>query len=334
MYKSATVAPMSRGFATPRPASVVARIVCIVAGGLAAVQGVLIAELSTRLGGGFAGAALTNALGGITGLMVLAVALAASPRQRRSFRFLVSRSHERRLTGWEWFATLGGLAAGIVTAWLVPLIGIGLFTVAFVGGQTIAGLAIDRIGLGPKGRIATTHLRVLGAAVCLLGVGLTLQWDKGISASTAFVVFAFAAGVAAAFQQAGNGRFVALTRTLTPVLLVNFAVGACVSCVLAVVVGSWPSDASDWPTDPFLYAGPLISLTVIAVAAVAVRFLGVLVTAMLMIGGQITTSILLDTVHSSGVGAQLLAGAAVLLIGLGLTLYASAMSTDPEEDQP
>lgn len=50
----------------------------------------------------------------------------------------------------------------------MPLIGVTIFSVAVVGGQTLSALAVDRFGLGPVGVQTVTGLRVVAALVAAL----------------------------------------------------------------------------------------------------------------------------------------------------------------------
>ena len=55
------------------------------------------------------------------------------------------------------------LSQGLAAAAL----GVALFTVAVVAGQTISGLVLDRVGIGPGGRRPLTAARLVGALLAL-----------------------------------------------------------------------------------------------------------------------------------------------------------------------
>ena len=50
------------------------------------------------------------------------------------------------------------------------LLGVALFTVATVTGQTLSGLLVDRLGIGPAGKKSITGIRVLGSVLTIAAV--------------------------------------------------------------------------------------------------------------------------------------------------------------------
>jgi transporter family-2 protein len=72
----------------------------------------------------------------------------------------------------------GGLAGALTVATqglAVAVIGVSLFTVGVVAGQTLNGLVLDRVGYGPAGVVAVTMPRIAGGALALIAVGISLQ---------------------------------------------------------------------------------------------------------------------------------------------------------------
>ncbi len=78
---------------------------------------------------------------------------------------------------------LAGGAAGALTVatqgLAVGIIGVSLFTVGIVAGQTVYGLVLDRIGFGPAGVVAVTMPRLLGGVLALAAVGLVAAGRRG-----------------------------------------------------------------------------------------------------------------------------------------------------------
>ena len=66
----------------------------------------------------------------------------------------------------------GGIGAFFVFAqsFTVGLLGIALFTVATVTGQTLSGLLVDRLGIGPAGKKSVTGIRVIGCILTIAAV--------------------------------------------------------------------------------------------------------------------------------------------------------------------
>ena len=61
------------------------------------------------------------------------------------------------------------------------LLGVALFTVATVTGQTLSGLLVDRMGIGPAGKRAITGIRVIGSVLTVAAVA----WAVSPAASAA-----------------------------------------------------------------------------------------------------------------------------------------------------
>ena len=52
----------------------------------------------------------------------------------------------------------------------VAVIGIALFTVALVTGQSLSGLLVDRLGISPAGKKPITGIRVISAVLTIAAV--------------------------------------------------------------------------------------------------------------------------------------------------------------------
>ena len=115
-----------------------------------------------------------------SGLVVLCLAVFFVPGVRRGVAGIGRALRERRLAWWQ---CLGGVVGGTlvaVQAWSVPLIGVTIFSVAVVGGQTLSALAVDRFGLGPVGVQTVTGLRVVAALVAVAGLALVAAARRGL----------------------------------------------------------------------------------------------------------------------------------------------------------
>jgi len=79
-----------------------------------------------------------------------------------------------------WWMLLGGACGALTvsTQGLVAgILGVALFTVGVVAGQTLHGLLLDRVGFGPAGVVAITPGRLLGGFFALAAVGVSLGGD-------------------------------------------------------------------------------------------------------------------------------------------------------------
>lgn len=260
---------------------------------LVAVQSRINAGLSEYVGGGLIAASVSFGTG-----LTLAVVIVLASRSRRAA--VASLPHLVRTGGLRWWQLLGGLGG----AWLVTtqglvvvVVGVTIFTVGVVAGQVAGSLLVDRWGLSPAGRLGVTVRRGVAAAMALIAVVVSAVSAKDTSLHLSWVVLlAVSAGFGISVQQAINGRVSAATRQPLAATLVNFVVGFS-ALALATMVGLLVGfvQFGHWPSQWWLYLGGPIGVLFIALAAWAVRGIGVLVFGLLTIAGQLTGSVLLDT---------------------------------------
>lgn len=264
--------------------------------------------------------------------LVSSVVIAASAPLRRSWHVLIAAARSGALRPWQ---LTGGALGGyyIAIQGSVSLaVGVAVFTVAVVAGQTGTALVVDRLGFGPMGRQDVSVARIVAAVLAVLAVlvaGSGRWHETSIGSVALLLVLAASAGAASAFQQAVNGRVGAVTRQGITAAWMNFMVGA----VLMVVVVSAVDlvSGTDWapiPADHWWMAiAGVFGLVYIATVAWVVRFVGVLVASLLTLTGLLAGSLLVDLLAptaGSAVTWQLVV--AVLLTGAAVGL-ASARST-------
>ncbi|MCS5734600.1 DMT family transporter [Herbiconiux daphne] len=285
-----TTAPPSNAGRLPLWAAVGVAVVC---GVLMATQSRINGELGHRLGDGFTAAAISFSIGlGIVALIVLAM-----PSARRGTSVALAEVRGRRLPAWMLFAGVGGavfvLSQGLASA----VVGVSLFTVAFIGGQTVSGLVVDRIGIGPGGRRYLTVRRVLGAAIALAVVAWSVSAHITPDIPLWMLVLPLIAGAAVAVQQAANGRVAGASGSAVTSTLFNFIAGALVLIVIALVhaalAGGFPAV---YPTEWWLYLGAPLGVTFIFGLATAVRTTGVLLLGLCSVSGQLAGSIVIDVI--------------------------------------
>jgi bacterial/archaeal transporter family-2 protein len=304
----------------------------VVAGAAAAAVGAMVAyqsrvngELAVMAGNGIQAAVVSFG----TGLLILIVVLGLSPRYRDGVRRVVRAVRTGEMPWWQVAGgTLGGFFVAVQSI-TVPLVGVAVFTVAVVAGQTTSSLVVDRAGLGPAGRRPVTAARVVSALITLAavvtavsgrlgGVGIVEVWP---------ILLALVAGALIAVQQAVNGRVGAVAGRAVSAAFVNFVFGFALLAVALVlgwaVTGAGPGPL---PTGPWwVYTGGVVGVVFIATAAWAVQRLGVLLLALLSIGGQLLGALVIDLVAPTGGAAvhpTLVAG--VLLAALAVAIGALA----------
>lgn len=265
--------------------------------------------------------------------LVSSVVIAVSPTLRTSWRMLIAAARSGALRPWQ---LTGGALGGyyIAIQGSVSLaVGVAVFTVAVVAGQTATALVVDRLGFGPMGRQDISIARVFAAALAVVAVlvaGSGRWHETSVGSVGLLLVLAASAGAASAFQSAVNGRVGAYTRNGITAAWMNFMVGAVLMVVVVSVVDlvsgtDWaPIPAGDW----WMAVAGVFGLGYIATIAWVVRFVGVLVSSLLTLTGLLVGSILVDLLaptRGSAVTWQLLV--AVVLTAAAVALASLRRST-------
>lgn len=292
----------------------------VVCGALNALQSRVNGGLGRALGDGFLAAAISFG----TGLVILAVIMLFSPVGRQGFVRLRSAVRERTL---PWWALLGGISGAFYVlsqSFTAALLGVALFTVGVVCGQTISGLLIDRLGIGPGARRKFTVPRVLGAVLALGAVVLAVSGQIQTDVPLWTMWMPLVAGVAQAWQQGVNGLVRVASHSVLTATFLNFVTGM-VALVVVVLVhaaqSGWPQSL---PNDPWLYAGGAIGCVFIAGSALIVRITGVFVLSLAVVAGQLICALALDlfapdaaaAVAISTVAGTVVSLFAVVVVGL------------------
>jgi transporter family-2 protein len=313
-----------------------------VASGLAIpVQGRINGALGARLGDGIAAAVVSFS----TGLIVMVIVSLLAPRGRAGLARILPALRERRFP--PYYALAGGIGAFFVFAqsFTVGLLGIALFTVATVTGQTLSGLLVDRLGIGPAGKKSVTGIRVVGCVLTIAAVAWAVSprfssgaaGAAGASGSAAGagaadpaalllpVILPVLAGFLMSFQQAMNGTATVHYGTPIAATLVNFIAGTCVLWVAWSIKVAVAGPANPLPAEWWYYLGGPMGCVFIGIGALLVRSLGVLVTGLGMIAGQLLGSLGLDLLAPTpGTVVE-----AATVLGTLLTLASIVVATLP-----
>lgn len=292
----------------------------LVTGLAMAVQSRVNGQLGTELNDSALAAVIS--FGG--GLLLLLAWLAASRSMRRGLGRTVSAVRTGTLRPWQCLGGVAGATYVLAQSLTVALLGVAMFTVGVVAGQTVSGLLVDRAGLGPAGKRPSSWPRVLGALLTVLAVAGALVGDLAENADLSrlwLLVLPCVAGAGMAVQQAFNGHVGAVSRSPLAATLVNFTAGTAV-LVLAWFVSLLTRGGPDaWPANPLLYLGGLVGILFIATASFVVTWIGVLLLGLSSVAGQLIGSVLLDAFLPAGVTrltASTVIGCAVALVAIAV----------------
>lgn len=261
-----------------------------------AVQTRINGELGQRLDDGVYAAVVSFGVGLLCGLLFLAF----SARIRAGLRVALRGVSRGDLRPWELLGGLGGAAYVASQGVTVAALGVALFTVCIVAGQTGNSLIVDRFGLGPGGVRHLTTARVVATVIAIgaVALGVSDRWDVG-EFRWGFVIFVVLAGSAAAFQQAFNGQVARVSGSPTVSSVVNFTVGF--TALLLICAGMHLASGETFSALPnpfsgdwWLYLGGPMGFAYTLGLAVVVRILGVLLFGLCSIAGQLFGALLLD----------------------------------------
>ena len=292
---------------------------------LAAASGILIAlqarangELSHRLDNAPQAALVSFS----SGLFFVALYALFSPAVKAGIVRLRAAVRNGDIPRWRLLAgALGGSFVAIQTS-VVPLIGVAVYSVASLAGQTATSLIVDRIGLTGGGPKLISPRRV-GAALITVFAVLVSVFDKIEAHSFSFIAvfLAVVAGALVGVQRALNGQINEHSGQSYTTSLLNFITGTSflvIFIVILILLGQ--IELQPLPNGPWwIYTGGVIGVIYIASTSLIVQHLGVLTFTLFSVGGQLFGSLLLDLyAPSEGVSVSwyLVTGIAMTYIGV------------------
>lgn len=292
---------------------------------LAALSGAMIAlqarangELSHRLNNGLQAALVSFG----SGLLIIFVITLFNSKIKEGIRNLRTAVANKEIARWKLFAgALGGSFVAIQTQ-IVPLIGVAIYSVASIAGQTAMSLVVDRIGLTGGGKKLISPRRVLAAFLTVIAV-LVSVWDR-IDANN-LSMFAVTAGCIAGaivgVQRALNGQINEHSHQSFTTSLLNFTTGTAFLLILitaGIILGR--NELSPLPSGPWwIYTGGVIGVIYIAFTSTIVQHLGVLTFTLFSVGGQLVGSLIIDLISPTkgvSVSAYLVTGIVMTYAGV------------------
>jgi transporter family-2 protein len=292
---------------------------------LAAISGVMIAlqarangELSHLIGNGVEAALVSFG----SGLIIISIIALFTPSIKEGARNLRGAVARKELPKWTLFA--GALGGGFVAVQthIVPLIGVAIYSVASIAGQTAASLVVDRIGLTGGGKKHITPRRIAAAFFTVFAVFISV-YDR-IDAQNLSLIAVFMGCVAGAIvgvQRAMNGQINEYSHQSFTTSLLNFIMGTTFLVIfLSILVLINSEELVPLPAGPWwIYTGGIIGVIYIAFTSTIVQHLGVLTFTLFSVGGQLVGSLLID-LYSPTDGVQvsmyLVTGIAMTYVGV------------------
>ncbi len=294
--------------------TLLAVVASIVSGVGVSIQSRLNGELGLRLEDGSLAALISFS----SGLLILGTLLFFS----RAGRIGVVRVFgEIRAGTLPWWSIAGGLAGGllVLTQGLVAgVLGVALFSIAVIAGQTLGAVVIDTRGLIGMVKIPLTATRVVGVVLVAIGVVTTVGLWSGADDVGWAIVLPLVAGMGTGFQQALNGTVKKVSGSALAATFINFAAGTAILLLITAVMSPLTSGGGDFPTNWVLYLGGFVGTIFIAIQTITVNHIGVLGLGVSLVAGQVLGSLTLDLlvpVSAHPITAVTVLGAALTLVG-------------------
>ncbi len=292
---------------------------------LAALSGVMIAlqarangELSHRLNNGLEAALVSFG----SGLIIITAIAIFNPSIKEGIHNLRIAIASKEIARWKLLAgALGGSFVAIQTN-IVPLIGVAIYSVASIAGQTAMSLIVDRIGLTGGGKKLISPRRIAAAVLTVVAV-LVSVFDRidAENLSMVAVILGCIAGAVVGVQRALNGQINEYSHQSFTTSLLNFITGTALLVLLiigGIVIGKIELVAL--PTGPWwIYTGGVIGVIYIAFTSTIVQHLGVLTFTLFSVGGQLVGSLVIDLISPTDgvrVSAYLVTGIVMTYLGV------------------
>ncbi len=292
---------------------------------LAALSGVMIAlqarangELSHRLNNGLEAALVSFG----SGLIIITAIAIFNPSIKEGIHNLRIAIASKEIARWKLLAgALGGSFVAIQTN-IVPLIGVAIYSVASIAGQTAMSLIVDRIGLTGGGKKLISPRRIAAAVLTVVAV-LVSVFDRidAENLSMVAVILGCIAGAVVGVQRALNGQINEYSHQSFTTSLLNFITGTSFLVLLiigGIVVGKIELFAL--PPGPWwIYTGGVIGVIYIAFTSTIVQHLGVLTFTLFSVGGQLVGSLVIDLISPTDgvrVSAYLVTGIVMTYLGV------------------
>ena len=294
---------------------------------LAAFSGVMIAlqarangELSHRLNNSLEAALVSFG----SGLVIITVIALFTPAIKEGIANIRTAIARREIAPWKLCAGALGGSFVVIQTQIVPLIGVAIYSVASIAGQSATSLLVDRIGFTGGGKKAITGRRLAAASLTVIAVLVSvLDRIDAKNLSMIAVVAGCVAGAVVGIQRALNGQINEYSHQSFTTSLLNFITGTAFLVILILMgIATNRIELVALPTGPWwIYSGGAIGVIYVAFTSTIVQHLGVLTFTLFSVGGQLVGSLVIDLVSPTK-GVEI---SAYLVTGIVMT-YAGVIA--------
>lgn len=268
-------------------------IIAFLSATLIAFQARVNGELSHLLGNPIQAATVSFG----SGLIVIALIGIFNRGMRQGLVGIKRGIAEGGLKRWNLFAgMLGGIFVAIQTN-TVTIIGVAVYSVASIAGQTASSLIVDALGLAGGAKKTITFRRIFASLITVSAV-LVSVWDRIDAKDLSLVPVALAglAGAIVGIQRALNGKINIYSGQHWTTSLLNFIMGTAFLLLLtALLIPAGSYELQPLPPTPWwIYTGGVLGVIYIAYSASIVQQLGVLASTLLSVGGNLFGALLID----------------------------------------
>jgi len=265
-----------------------------------------------------------------SGWLLLFIAMLIFPKGRRGLRTVISEVRSGSLPWWSLLGGLGGAFLVLTQGLVAGILGVALFSVAVVAGQTLGALLIDSRGAAGAIRVETSWTRVLGALLVVLGVVVSVELWSGAAITVGWeFLLPLVSGAGTGLQQSVNGVVRERASSALTATFINFSVGTVALAMVWAIQFPLNGGPDAVPADWWLYLGGTLGTIFIAIQTITVRTIGVLGLGVSLVTGQVLASLALDVFVPVGehpIGVWTITGAAVTVLGSALVTLARQKS--------
>ena len=294
------------------------RAISFVTGLLIAGQSRINGELSAQMGDSLEAALVSFG----SGLIFVSLISAFRKDVRAGFKDIFTAVKNKDLLRWRLGAGVLGASFVAMQTHVVPIVGVALFTVASLAGQTAISLWVDNVGLMGSGKNVVTIRRVVAAVITVLAVIISARDRFSMSNFSPLAIFlAIVAGGWVGVQRALNGQINNYSNKSFATSQLNFITGTSF-LLLLLILRSLFTDHSimNFSTGPWwMFLGGSMGVVYIAFSAVAVQHLGVLDFTLFSVGGMLFGSLLIDIfapTQGTVISWYLIAGILITYLGV------------------